>query len=76
MIWLGLKKKSLSLLLINLTLRYPTWHSLSDWARKTIMPRPRSDEVIVLHPLVRFGKAGDKPDNRQPGLEVIPSVSL
>ena len=38
--------------------------------------RPRSDEVIILHPLVRFGKAGDKPDNGQPGLEVIHSVSL
>ena len=40
------------------------------------MPRPRSDEVIVLHPLVRFGKARDKPDNGRPGLKVIPSVGL
>ena len=37
---------------------------------------PRSDEVIVLHPLVRFGEAREKPDNGRPGLEVKPSISL
>ena len=40
------------------------------------MPRFRSDEVIVLHLLVRFGEAGDKPDNGRPGLDVIPSIGL
>ena len=51
------KAKNLSLLLVNLTLRYPTWHSISDWAMQTIMLRSRSDEVIFLHPLVKFGEA-------------------
>ena len=38
--------------------------------------RPRSDEVIIFHPLVRFENVGNKPNNGRPRLEVIPSISL
>ena len=37
---------------------------------KAIMPRPRSNQVVVFHPLIRFGEARDKPNNIKSGLEV------
>ena len=40
------------------------------------MPRLRSDEVIVLHPLIRLRKARDEPNNGVLKLKVIPSISL
>ena len=74
MTWPGLK--NLNLLLRNLTLRYPTWLSLSDGAVKAIMPRSRSDEVVIFHSFVGFKEARNEPDDGQPRLEVKPTVSL
>ena len=52
MTWSGLE--NLNLLLRNLTLRYPTWLSLSDGAVKAIMPHSRSYQIVAFHTLVRF----------------------
>ena len=49
--------KDLNFMLRGLTLGYPTWFSLQSWAMKTIVPRLKSDEVVVLYALVRLGEA-------------------
>ena len=56
----------------DLNLGYPTWFSLPDWAVKTIMPFPQDYQKVILHALVGFEEAQNKPDDRGSGLKVIP----
>ena len=63
-------------MLENLNLRYPTWLSWLGWARKTAMPCSRCNQVVILHPLVRIGKIGNKLNNVRSGFKVKPRSFL
>ena len=63
--------RRLKSLLKDIILGYPTWFSCQNWVVKTIVPLPRSYQIVILQALVGLKKAGYQSNNIRLRLEVI-----